>query len=166
MFWNFCRVAVLVALPVTGFAQEWVTTLKEDVFSGKNDATMIGGWDKQLTLYASCQGGKEIGLAVITKDKSPALYAGVAATLVVKVDGADAHRFEATGYMHNENYGGFQVDANAEGLLDTLMEIGGARRKILVGVQVQNFDIKLSEEMRTNGSGKAVSRLLRNCEVK
>lgn len=160
----YCLAAMYV-LTADAYAQEWVTTLKEDVFSGKNDATMIGGWSRRMSVYASCEGGKGIRLSVIMKDKSPELFNGIPAVLVIKVDGADARRFDANGYMHNETYGGFQIEEGAEGLLDTLMEIGGARRKILVGVQVPAVDVKDTEELRVGGSGRAVSTLLKTCAV-
>ncbi|UVC08966.1 hypothetical protein IHQ71_28280 [Rhizobium sp. TH2] len=166
MYRTICLAVGLIAVSATAHAQEWMTTLKEDVFTGKNDATLIGGFDRQLSVYATCQAGQQIEFSVIMKDASPQNFAGIPGTLVVKVDGAEPHRFDATGYQHNQSYGGFKIDSASPGILDTLMEIGGARKKVLVGLQIAAVDVKTTEELRVAGSGKAVSLLLKNCEIK
>lgn len=154
--------ASIIASPA--LAQEWRTDVKDDLFSGKKTAYMLGGMRKQLAVYASCDTDRKIGFSVIIKE-DPENFEKLSGNVILKVGDGEVHRFAVSGYPHNDEYGGFKAETGSPAVIAALRDMGRATGKIMVGLEITNTNVKATETYSSSGSTEAINRLLGACEI-
>jgi hypothetical protein len=162
VFLAVASVAILTS-SATAFSSDWLTKVDEDVFSGKSTAVMIGS-GTQLNVYLSCDGERKNSLAVIFKAEE-GIVEEVDGELVVKTDDAEPHRYAVKSYNHNDSYGGFLAELTPEEASKLVASIKGAKRRVVAGLQVTAFDMKVSNTLATIGSTRAAEQFAKACEL-
>ncbi len=157
--------AAMTALSGEALAQEWMTQTQDDVFTGKQTATMSGGFRTAMSVYATCQNNREFVLSVIFKMSDPSNVRSLDGLVVIKVDGGETHRMAVTSYSHNETYAGFATVPNDPAAIAAVKEIGTAKRKVVVGLDVPEIGNRQSVEISASGSTRAVQSLVKACEL-
>ena len=146
-------------------AEPWFTKVDEDVFSGKNSASMIGDGGTNGSLYFRCSAEGEMTLSVIFSFKEE-MRSDIAGEIVVKVDANEVVKLDATPYTHNDDYGGFITASNPEVIGSLAKKVASSKGKILVGLAVPSLDLKQSLTITPVGSKKAAAQFIKACEIK
>ncbi|NSZ82930.1 hypothetical protein G6L97_00725 [Agrobacterium tumefaciens] len=155
--------ACIIASASAAFA-EWFTKSEEDVFSGKQTATMIGASGPAGSVYLNCDADRNVNISIIFPFKED-IDTSLKGLLVIKVDSGEALRLDAEAYQHNDKYAGFKARLDDAQKVSLLKSIASAKKKILAGLSVESIDSKHSIDIAPGGSTKAATSFMKACEI-
>lgn len=154
----------VIAIALTGAAHgQWMTTVEDDLFSDDQVVTMIGVGSDSWSIYATCQ-GSEASLAYIERADPGQLASSVpAGTIVIKADVGERWESDASIYPHNDSFVGFSFDDTTK-LRQVIEDIGKAKSKITVGLDLILSDSPSQASLSAQGSSRAARDFLAACD--
>lgn len=158
-------VAAVVAMTFSSLAcAGWMTTTKDDIFSGGQTAMLIGEIDAYHALIFDCD-SQNLTLSLIEQSKWKDGMDRGDWRLLVKVDQSQIRDFAAQSSQRNEKY--IQVaTSDRDSILELLKEIREANTNIQIGMQVKEVDFKWSGTASPSGSTRETDRFLQACKLK
>ncbi|MCZ7932186.1 hypothetical protein O9X90_07665 [Agrobacterium leguminum] len=161
---KFCLVATCILASSSTALADWFTKSEEDVFSGKQTATMIGASGPAGSVYLNCDADRNVDVSIIFPFKED-INTSLKGLLVIKVDSGEALRLDAEAYQHNDKYAGFKARLDDAQKVSLLKSISSAKKKVLAGLSVESIDSKHSIDISPGGSTKAASSFMKACEI-
>jgi len=158
-------VAAVIGLTFSSLAcAGWMTTTKDDIFSGGQTAMLIGEIDAYHALIFDCD-SENLTLSLIEQSKWKEGMGRGNWRLLVKVDQSQIRDFAAQSSQRNEKY--IQVaTSDRDSILELLKEIRDANTNIQIGMQVKEADFKWSGTASPSGSTRETDRFLQACKLK
>lgn len=155
---------LLVASSVVSLnaSAEWMTKTDDDLFTGGKQSMLFGSISTNNAIAFDCT-KDTLELSYI--EKGPFNAQGpVPVTIIVKVDANEPVRFQGNFTKRNEEY--IQAGTNQDGIKQVLSQLKQAKSKIVIGMNVEATDKKMSFSAGVIGSTKAVNDFASACELK
>lgn len=155
-----------VGVLVAGHAQAgWYTTIEDEIFSGGKKAMLIGEISPDAFVVADCVSGERLSFGYAEIGEWKEGYSTLTARILIKVDGGQVHELVGAASERNSTYFQF-VATEADMITPVLKDIGGAKKPILVGIEVAGSDNKHSATIHPSGSTKAIKQFMEACGLK
>lgn len=154
----------IVSLSLVSFSvsAEWMTKIEDDLFSGGKQAMMYGELSGFNGIIFDCT-KDGMSLSYVEKGAFNAKNT-VPVTIIVKVDGNDPLKLEGNFQKRNDEY--IQAITQQADILQILPQLKQAKSKMLIGLNVQEINKKMSFSADVRGSTKAVNDFAEACEIK
>ena len=123
---------------------------------------LIGEISPDAFVVADCVTGERLSFAYAEAGDWKEGYSSLTARILVKVDGGQVHELVGAASERNSTYFQF-VATEADIITPLLKDIGGAKKPILVGIEVAGSDSKHSTTITPSGSTKAVKQFMEAC---
>jgi hypothetical protein len=155
--------AFVAWIPAPAMAQNWFTTVQDDVITDGKTATMVGMSSLQNGLYFACGSDGNLSIAFIEKGEFTDGLELIPAKLILRVDDRAKHNFDVRAYLHNAEYYGFRADDESGAIAAVLAEVEEARRPIAIGLVAEMVGIKWTGTISPAGSTSAARRFRDAC---
>lgn len=173
-FISFAK-AISIALPIamtlvyvrSADAQWAVKASGPDVFGNEKVVALVPNPSGDA-LIVQCNQKSNLYFALIERASEREMNdlsgsSGLPATLLVRVDQGDVHKFSAKLRQWNNKYLGVVVSGRRPKVVALLREIGLGNAKISVGSEF--FGSKFSESFGVIGSGNAMNTVIKDCKL-
>jgi len=152
------------AFPFLAHAQ-WVTNTDDDIFTNSKKATMmvpINEYsDEQLFIFDCTK--NDLSFAYIEKNKDSS-DAKIPVEMIAKVDSGEILKMDGLTSKRNDNY--YQIGTDdREAIISLLKSAKKAKSKMIVGLNIQQLNIKQSFSASTSGSTKAIAEFTSACGI-
>jgi len=155
---------LVVAISISSFTAraEWIAKVEDDLFSGGKQAMLAGSISPMAGIVFDCT---KDSLSMAYIEKGPFNAQGpIPVTMIVKIDGNEPVKFEGAFTKRNDEY--IQASTNQEGIDQVLGQLKQAKSKMLVGLNVESINKKMSFSADVVGSTSAVNDFAKACEIK
>lgn len=167
--------AILIALPIaltlvgirSAHAQWAVKASGPDVFGNEKVIALVPSPSGDA-LIVQCDQKDKLYFALIepaseSERNSLSGSGGLPATLLVRVDQGNVHKFSANLRQWNNKYLGIVVSGRRPRIVSLLREIGLGNRRISIGSEF--LGSKFSESFGVIGSGNAMNTVIKDCKL-
>lgn len=167
--------AILIALPIaltlvdirSAHAQWVVKASGPDVFGNEKVVALVPSASGDA-LIVQCDQKDKLYFALIepaseSERNDLSGSDGLPATLLVRVDQGNVHKFSANLRQWNNKYLGIVVSGRRPRIVSLLREIGLGNRRISIGSEL--FGSRFSESFGVIGSGNAMNTVIKDCKL-
>ncbi|EAB4767262.1 hypothetical protein [Escherichia coli] len=160
------KMVLITTAIISPIAQaQWLTQTEDDLFSDGKKAAMIGETSSDNSAIIFNCTKNTLTAAYVEMDKTHESTAKMPMELVMKVDGNNALKFNAT--LSRRNVQALEIATNdAEQLKILLKQLKEAKSQVLVGAQTEDGGSKFSLSANVSGSTSAVNKFVAACEIK
>lgn len=162
---NLFKIGIIAAsLMVSTAHARWVTNTEDDLFSGGKQAMMIGEVSNPNSAIIFDCTKQKLSVAFVEMDKTSEVTSDIPMDLILKVDGNNAVKLDAT--LARRNVQSVQISANDADQIKTLLkQIKDAKSKIQIGAQTKDGGNQMSSSGNASSSTAAVNSLVSACEI-
>ncbi|MFH8134198.1 hypothetical protein ABU178_08425 [Pantoea osteomyelitidis] len=141
---------------------DWDAKVEDDIFSGGKQAMLVGMISMNNGIIFDCT-KDSLSMAYVEKGDYKAAES-LPVTMIVKVDSNDPVSLQGNFSKRNDEY--LQAATTQDGLVNILTQLKQAQSKVLIGLNVEAVNKKMSFSADAVGSTKAVTDFATACGIK
>lgn len=143
---------------------QWINTVAEDAFNGDQQIAMIPDVAAGYFFGFRCSNADDLAMIFGTPETSSGHEGSVASMtkMMVIIDGEPARSFDVSIDTWGENK--FRFNADSVEVSNVILAVGKAKRRVAVAIDLLGKKYH-SRVFKLNGSGRAVDKLVKSCEI-